>query len=330
MESRAPAGRATRSIGSSTRPCKRHGLSPAPEADRRTLIRRLTFDLTGLPPDPGRGRAFLADPSPDAYERLVDRLLASPHYGERWARHWLDLVRYAETAGHEFDYEILERLPLSRLRDPRLQRRPAVRPVRDRAGRRRPARAAPPASRSLGFNESILGTGFFFLGEGTHSPVDVREEEMRRIDNQIDVFSKTFLGLTVACARCHDHKFDPITIEGLLRPGRLPPQLAASAGVHRSSRADRRPRRAGCRSSRRRSGRSSLEAGPAAIAGRERTPCSEPLDRRRPADDASSSVFEIFNRDGFDGWSVTGDAFGDRPHAAGDFRLDLPAQSAPG
>ena len=80
-----------------------------------------------------------------------------------------------------------------------------------------------------GFNESILGTGFYFLGEGTHSPVDVREDEMRRIDNQIDVISKTFLGLTVACARCHDHKFDPITNHGLLRPGRVPAQLQVSA-----------------------------------------------------------------------------------------------------
>ncbi len=81
-------------------------LTPAPEAGQRTLIRRLSFDLTGLPPKPEDIEAFLNDQSPDAYEKLVDSLLASPHYGERWARHWLDLVRYAETAGHEFDYEI--------------------------------------------------------------------------------------------------------------------------------------------------------------------------------------------------------------------------------
>ena len=79
---------------------------PAPEADKRTLIRRLSFDLTGLPPAPEEVAAFLADQAADAYERLVERLLASPHYGERWARHWLDLVRFAETAGHEFDYDI--------------------------------------------------------------------------------------------------------------------------------------------------------------------------------------------------------------------------------
>ena len=84
-----------------------HGLTESPEADRRTLIRRLNFDLLGLPPTPSEVAAFVADPEPDAYEWLVDRLLASQHYGERWGRHWLDLVRFAETAGHEFDYDIV-------------------------------------------------------------------------------------------------------------------------------------------------------------------------------------------------------------------------------
>ena len=203
----------------------KHKLTPSPEADRRTLIRRLSFDLTGLPPTRQDVAKFLADPAPDAYERLVDRLLASPSYGERWARHWLDLVRYAETAGHEYDYEIVNAY---RYRDYVIRAWNADLPF-DRfvteqiAGdlldppRRHPA---------LGFNESILGTGFYFLGEGTHSPVDIREEEMRRIDNQIDVMSKTFLGLTLACARCHDHKFDPITKE----------DYYALAGFLRSSR----------------------------------------------------------------------------------------------
>ncbi len=98
-----------------------HHLSPAPEANRRTLIRRLSYDLTGLPPSPADVAAFQADPSPDAYEHLVDRLLASPRYGERWARHWLDLVRYAETAGHEFDYEILNAFRYRDYVDPRVQ-----------------------------------------------------------------------------------------------------------------------------------------------------------------------------------------------------------------
>ncbi|MGO9914582.1 MAG: PSD1 and planctomycete cytochrome C domain-containing protein [Isosphaeraceae bacterium] len=186
------------------------GLAPAPEADKRVLIRRLSFDLTGLPPAPAEIEAFLADQSPDAYEKLVERLLASPHYGERWARHWLDLVRFAETAGHEFDYDIPGAF---RYRDYVIRALNADLPyhrfvIEQIAG---DLLERPRWNPSGGFNESILGTAFYFLGEGTHSPVDVREEEMRRIDNQIDVLSKTFLGLTVACARCHDHKFDPIT-----------------------------------------------------------------------------------------------------------------------
>ena len=178
---------------------ERRGLSPCAEADRRTLIRRLSFDLSGLPPEPAEVKAFLADTSANAYERLVDRLLASPRYGERWARHWLDLVRFAETAGHEYDYETPNSF---RYRDYVVRALNADLPYHQfvleqvagdllTSARRHP---------SEGFNESIIGTGFFFLGEGTHSPVDVREDEVRRIDNQIDVFSKAFLGLTVGCA----------------------------------------------------------------------------------------------------------------------------------
>ncbi len=215
-------------------------LAPAPEAGKRTLIRRLSFDLIGLPPEPEDVEAFLNDRVAGAYERLVDRLLASPHYGERWARHWLDLVRYAETAGHEFDYEIPNAF---RYRDYVIRAFnldvPYDQLVIEHTGgdalenpRRHPVE---------GFNESILGSGFFTLGEGTHSPVDIREEQMRRVDNQLDVFSKTFLGLTLACARCHDHKFDPDHHQGLLRPGGLSGQLAASAGVHRRTRSHRKP-----------------------------------------------------------------------------------------
>jgi cytochrome c553 len=183
---------------------------PTRPADPHTLIRRLTFDLIGLPPTPVEVWAFVADERPDAYERLVDRLLASPHFGERWGRHWLDLVRYAETAGHEFDYDI----PFAwRYRDYVVRALnadvPYERFVREHlAGDLDPEPRRDPAT---GADESILGTGFLMLGEGTHSPVDVREEQVRRIDNQIDVAGKAFLGLTLACARCHDHKFDPIT-----------------------------------------------------------------------------------------------------------------------
>lgn len=215
------------------------GLTPTKATDRRTWLRRVTYDLIGLPPTPAEIDAFVNDESPLAYERVVDRLLASPHYGERWARHWLDLVRYAETAGHEFDFEmpmaheyrdyvirafnqdlsynqfVLEHVAGDLLKNPR--RHPQEK-----------------------FNESIIGTGFFHLGEGKHSPVDIREEEASRVDNQIDVFSRTFLGLTVACARCHDHKFDAISTKdyyalyGYLRSSRYheadinPPELTQS------------------------------------------------------------------------------------------------------
>jgi len=187
----------------------KEGLRPAPPAEPRVWLRRVTFDLTGLPPTPDEIAAFEADPRPDAFERVVDRLLASPAYGERWGRHWLDLVRFSETSGHEFDFEIPE---AHGYRDYVVRALNADVPydqfIREhlagdllREPRRRP---------DTGTNESILGTGFWFLGESKHSPVDVRGDSSDRRDNMIDVFGKTFLGLTIACARCHDHKFDPI------------------------------------------------------------------------------------------------------------------------
>ena len=203
-----------------------NGLAPAKPADRRTLLRRVTYDLIGLPPTPAEIDAFLADDLPGAYAKVVDRLLASPHYGERWGRHWLDLVRFAETYGHEFDYEIPEAY---RYRDYVIRAFNDDIPydqfvVEHIAGDLLPA---PRRHAVEHFNESILGTGFWFLGEMVHSPVDVRADEAERIDNQIDVLGKAFLGLTLACARCHDHKFDAITtkdyyaLSGYLQSSRL-------------------------------------------------------------------------------------------------------------
>ena len=186
------------------------GLAPAPDAEKRTLLRRVTFDLIGLPPTPGETAAFLADESPEAFSRVVDRLLASPHYGERWGRHWLDLVRYAETCGHEFDFEI----PFAyEYRDYIIRALNLDLPYNQLvlehvAG---DLLAEPRRNPQEGFNESIIGTGFYFLGEAKHSPVDVKADEADRVDNQIDVFSKTFLACTMGCARCHDHKFDAIS-----------------------------------------------------------------------------------------------------------------------
>jgi hypothetical protein len=186
------------------------GLRPAAPAARRTWLRRVTFDLIGLPPAPDEIDTFLNDESPDAYEKAVDRLLASPRFGERWARHWLDLVRYAETRGHEYDPNIPNAY---QYRDYVIRALNADVPydlfVREHvAGDLLPSPRRHPTE---GFNESIIGSGFWFLGEELHSPVDVRQDQADRFDNRIDVLSKTFLGLTVACARCHDHKFDAIS-----------------------------------------------------------------------------------------------------------------------
>ena len=185
-------------------------LSPAEETDRNALVRRLYFDLIGLPPTPEQVNRFFNDQSPNAIERLVDELLASPHYGERWGRHWLDLVRYAESRGHEFDEDARNAY---QYRDYVIRALNADVPydlfVREQiAG---DLIESPRLHPTEGFNESILGTGFWFLGEWVHSPVDISKDESDRFDNMIDVMSKTFLGVTVSCARCHDHKFDAIS-----------------------------------------------------------------------------------------------------------------------
>ena len=185
-------------------------LRPAPRAGRRTLIRRAYFDLVGLPPTPEQVTAFVNDASPKAFEKLVDNLLDSSHFGERWARHWLDLVRYAESRGHEFDYNTPNAF---QYRDYLIRALNADVPydqflTEHVAGDLLESPRTHPQTEA---NESILGTGFWFMGEWVHSPVDIRKDETDRFDNMVDVFSKTFMGMTVACARCHDHKFDAIS-----------------------------------------------------------------------------------------------------------------------
>lgn len=204
---------------------EKSGLAPNSKADRRSLIRRAYFDVIGLPPTPKQVTDFLHDTSPEAFETVVDNLLRSPHFGERWARHWMDLVRYAETYGHEFDYQIP--YPTA-YRDYLIRAFNADLPydqflIEQVAG---DLLAKPRLHPTEGYNESVIGTGFWQLGEATHAPVDVLGDEAGRLDNQIDVFSKTFLGVTLACARCHDHKFDAIStkdyyaLAGMLRSSR--------------------------------------------------------------------------------------------------------------
>jgi len=186
------------------------GLRPAPPAPAHVWLRRVHEAITGLPPGPSEIAAFMADPSPDARARVVDSLLASPRFGERWARHWMDLVRFADSYGHEQDYTIPHAW---RYRDYLIRAFNADVPydlfVQEHiAGDLLPDPRRHPG---MGFNESVLATGFWYLHQATHAPVDPLQDEADRIDNQVDVFSKAFLGLTVACARCHDHKFDAIS-----------------------------------------------------------------------------------------------------------------------
>jgi hypothetical protein len=175
------------------------GIPPAPRADRRDLIRRATFDLTGLPPSPGEVDAFVADESPDAFAKVVDRLLESPRYGERWGRHWLDVARYADTKGYVFEEE--RRFPYSyTYRDYVIRSFNEDLPY-DRFIVEQIAADLLP----LGEDRAPLAAmGFLTLGRRfLNQKPDI-------IDDRIDVVSRGLMGLTVTCARCHDHKYDPI------------------------------------------------------------------------------------------------------------------------
>jgi mono/diheme cytochrome c family protein len=197
-------------------------LKPAPLADRRTLIRRLSYDLIGLPPTPDEVEAFVKDKSPDAYEKLVDRLLASPHYGERWGRHWLDVARYADTRGYLAGGEERRYMFSYTYRDYVIRAFNEDKPydqflIEQIAADRLEIGEDKGALAALGF----LTLGRRFLNNQN----DI-------IDDRIDVITRGTMGLTVSCARCHDHKFEPISaqdyyaLHGVLasseEPGELP------------------------------------------------------------------------------------------------------------
>jgi Protein of unknown function (DUF1549)/Protein of unknown function (DUF1553) len=178
------------------------GLKPAPPASKTALLRRAYYDLIGLPPSPEAVRAFLADRSPSAYEKVVDRLLASPQYGERWARHWLDLVRYAETNSFERD----DPKPFAwRYRDYVIRSlnddKPYDRFVREQLA----GDEVPPAT-----PERLIATGYYRVGQWDDEPVDSLQARYDELDDVVTTTGQVFLGLTVNCARCHDHKLDPI------------------------------------------------------------------------------------------------------------------------
>ena len=190
------------------------GLSPSPPADKRTLIRRATFDLTGLPPTPSEVAAFLADESTDAFSKVVDRLLASPHYGERWGRHWLDVVRYADTAGDGADYPVREAY---KYRDYVIRAFNADKPydqfLREQvAGDLIAAKGQAAAAGAGGdaYADPIVATGFIAIGKRFGYNTNDAFKHLDVADT-IEVLGRSVLGLSIGCARCHDHKYDPVT-----------------------------------------------------------------------------------------------------------------------
>ncbi|MBI3400486.1 MAG: DUF1549 domain-containing protein, partial [Acidobacteria bacterium] len=181
-----------------------HGVTPAPRADRLTLVRRAYLDLLGLPPSPGQVAEFMGDSRPDAWERLVDTLLASPHYGERYGRHWLDVARYADSGGFEYD---VHRPNAWRYRDYVIRAFNADKPynvflTEQIAGDEMDGKT----------EDSLVATGFLRAGPRVlFREKDNPERRYDYLDEILGTIGKGTLGLTVNCARCHDHKFDPIT-----------------------------------------------------------------------------------------------------------------------
>ncbi|MEJ7594452.1 MAG: DUF1549 domain-containing protein [Planctomycetaceae bacterium] len=188
-----------------------HQLDLAPAADRQTLARRAFFAIVGLPPSEEQLTEFLNDADPGAWDRLIDRLLSSSHFGERWARHWMDVVRYTDTYGYEWD------MPAKgawRYRDY------LIRAFNEDVSFAQLVReqiagdllASPRINHTLGINESLIGPMFFQMGEKRHGDsAEFNGIHQEMLDNKIDAFGKAFMATTVACARCHDHKLDAIS-----------------------------------------------------------------------------------------------------------------------
>lgn len=182
------------------------GIAPAPDAHKHTLIRRATYDLIGLPPTPEEIDAFLADQSPDAFANVINRLLDSPRYGERWGRHWLDVVRYADSAGDNSDFPIPQ---MYRYRDWVIRAFNRDLPY-DQFIREQIAGDLLGGRTTEEVHERLIATGYIANSRRFGSRVDDYPQHLT-IEDTIDNLGRAFLGLTVSCARCHDHKFDPIT-----------------------------------------------------------------------------------------------------------------------
>jgi cytochrome c553 len=209
------------------------GITAVPLADRVTLLRRVTFGLTGLPPTPEEIAAFEVDTRPDAYERLVERLLASPAFGEKWARHWLDVARYAEDQAHTFAVK-----PYSnawRYRDWVIAAMNENMPY-DRFVKLQIAADLMPEAR----DSDRAALGFFGLGVQYYRSSNPAKSIAEELDDRVDTLARGFLGLTVACARCHDHKFDPIptadyySLAGIFHSSRLTDLPIGDAALHKA------------------------------------------------------------------------------------------------
>ena len=213
------------------------GFEPAPSASRRVLARRVSFALRGLPPSPEEIDVFVRDTSPGAYERLVDRLLGSPHFGERWARHWMDVVRFGETYGNEWNFEVRGAW---RYRDYLIRAFNRDLPYDQLVREHIAGDLLPPRwNREEKINESLIGTTFYRFGEAGHDDcLGFKEIGLDVLDNQIDTVSKSFQGLTVSCARCHDHKLDTIStkdyyaLSGVLHSARYVTRTIDSPGIN--------------------------------------------------------------------------------------------------
>lgn len=296
-------------------------MPPAPEAHPLVWLRRVIFDLTGLPPTAEQIDTFIQDSSPTAREQLVDELLESQQYAEHFARHWLDLMRYAESHGHEYDYDvgpaheyrdwvieaIAEDLPLDRF----VQEQIAGDLLADQAS-------------AEGSGKSHRATGWWWLSQATHAPVDVLGDTLDRVDNQIDVLSRAFLGATVSCARCHDHKFDTISqsdwtaLSGIIRSTRRVLHPVDETGQVSSFLRDLEPIRnlfqQGVLQSLK--FQSSLPLGDLLRAARDLH-----LGQTDEVSVASREEMTLGDfSEGWQGWNIEGDAFGEVPHR----REDLP------
>ncbi|MGL4422851.1 MAG: DUF1549 domain-containing protein, partial [Gemmataceae bacterium] len=196
-------------------------LKPVADAEKATLLRRVYFDLLGLPPTPSQVEAFVRDTSPKAFEKVIDELLASPHYGERWGRHWLDVARYAESTGKAVNFNYPHAW---RYRDYVVEAFNADTPY-PQFLREQIAGDLLPAKTDADKMRNTVATGFLAIGSKNLNERNKLQFELDLVDEQIDSVTQAVLGLTVACARCHDHKFDPIPMK----------DYYALAGIFRST-----------------------------------------------------------------------------------------------